>query len=312
MMFFEIADGVKEIELERIDPERVTGGYISLQELETLYPRFGLSESTVEACRTSAEYYRATAEVRADHSFAVLKITDAANLREQEDCVAFYIKKNLLLVVDICDRDESTRRDYFRLLEQLMPAQMSLGLLAATFLNSLIEGDSQALERMEQKIEWLEELVLHDSWGDDFYRTLLHFKRDLLSLRNYYEQLIELCEELSANENGLIPESGLRHLRHFGRKTERLLANVNILRDSLVQLREAYQSALDLKLNGIMKVFTVIAAIFLPLTLITGWYGMNFTTMPELSWQMGYIYVIMLSVLVAGVCWVVFKRKKFM
>jgi magnesium transporter len=59
-----------------------------------------------------------------------------------------------------------------------------------------------------------------------------------------------------------------------------------------------------------MKVFTVITAVFLPLTLIVGWYGMNFT-MPEYGWSHGYLYVIALSIVVCGICWLLFKRKKW-
>jgi magnesium transporter len=61
-----------------------------------------------------------------------------------------------------------------------------------------------------------------------------------------------------------------------------------------------------------MKLFTVVTTIFLPLTLIVGWYGMNFTTMPELGWSFGYVYVILLSIIVAIICYIFFKKKKFM
>ena len=69
---------------------------------------------------------------------------------------------------------------------------------------------------------------------------------------------------------------------------------------------------LDLKLNETMKLFTVLTAVFLPLTVIVGWYGMNFRNMPELTWKYGYFSVIVLSALVVGVLVAVFKRKKWM
>ncbi len=69
---------------------------------------------------------------------------------------------------------------------------------------------------------------------------------------------------------------------------------------------------LDYNLNNIMKLFTVITTIFLPLTLIVGWYGMNFTNMPELTWQYGYPAVIVFSVIVVMFCVIAFKKYKLL
>jgi magnesium transporter len=85
-----------------------------------------------------------------------------------------------------------------------------------------------------------------------------------------------------------------------------------MLRDYTSQVREAYQAKLDYDLNSIIKVFTVVTTIFLPLTLIVGWYGMNFTTMPELTWKYGYVYTIILSIVVVIICIIYFKKKKLL
>ena len=69
---------------------------------------------------------------------------------------------------------------------------------------------------------------------------------------------------------------------------------------------------LGIRLNNIMKIFTVLSAVFLPLTLITGWYGMNFTGMPELTWRYGYLFVFALAALVAVICIGIFRRKNWM
>jgi magnesium transporter len=69
---------------------------------------------------------------------------------------------------------------------------------------------------------------------------------------------------------------------------------------------------LDIRLNNIMKIFTVLSAVFLPLTLITGWYGMNFTAMPELTWRYGYLYVLILAAAVALICIGIFKRRHWL
>ncbi len=93
-------------------------------------------------------------------------------------------------------------------------------------------------------------------------------------------------------------------------RADRLLHNVINLRDYVTQVREAYQNQLDISLNKTMKLFTVITTIFLPLTLIVGWYGMNLQ-MPEYSWAFGYPIVVGISLLVIGGCILFFKRKKW-
>lgn len=92
------------------------------------------------------------------------------------------------------------------------------------------------------------------------------------------------------------------------KKTERYYENVLNLREAVTQVRESYQAQVDINLNYTMKIFTVITTIFLPLTLIVGWYGMNFE-MPEYHWNHSYAMVIGLSisVVVAGVAF--FKKR---
>lgn len=94
------------------------------------------------------------------------------------------------------------------------------------------------------------------------------------------------------------------------RRTERRFQNVLNLRESVTQVRESYEAEVDISLNTTMKIFTVVTTIFLPLTLIVGWYGMNFD-MPEYDWSHGYSFVTVVSVVfvVAGILF--FRKKKW-
>ena len=80
------------------------------------------------------------------------------------------------------------------------------------------------------------------------------------------------------------------------------------LRESVTQVRESYQAQVDINLNHIMRIFTVITTICLPLTLIVGWYGMNFD-MPEYNWNHSYGMVIILSIAVVSMSIIFFKKK---
>ncbi len=160
------------------------------------------------------------------------------------------------------------------------------------------------------QINKIESSIINESEYKNFNEEILQYKRKLLQLKNYYEQLIDIGEAFYENENDIFEKARCNYFKRFIMKSERLCSDVNLLRESIVQLRELYQSNLDLKLNTTMKLFTVITAIFSPLTLITGWYGMNFTHMPELTWRYGYVYVISLALIIVALCIYFFRKNK--
>ena len=176
----------------------------------------------------------------------------------------------------------------------------------------MINGDNKILESMGNRITALEENMINAVPDNMINRQIFQFKKELLTFRDYYEQLIDVGEELQENENHLFSEEDLKYIRLFTGKVNRLLGSVMSLMDMAVQLREVYEATLDINLNSIMKVFTVITTIFLPLTVITGWYGMNFNVMPELQWRYGYPYVIAFRIVIISVCIVYIKKKKLM
>ena len=90
----------------------------------------------------------------------------------------------------------------------------------------------------------------------------------------------------------------------------RLTEDTQFLYEELVHIREVLDAALSYEQNRIMKLFTTVTTIFMPLSLIAGWYGMNFEGMPELHWRYGYLFVSVLSVLVVVACFWFFRRKK--
>ena len=298
------------IPAEKQSEGELTVGHISVDELEKIAPVLGFSHSTVQQCHEEVRYFRNSVEVYDHYSFGTIKRTTGDE--RGEDCIAIYIKQGLFLVVDIRDSDRSTKRAFDAVLARFSPTAVTLEKLVFAFLDAMIEGDGKLLENMEFSLSEEEERVLCNHEGEDFIGFLLDVRRRLLLLRNYYEQLIDVGKALEENENDIFAEEDLRYFKIFTDKAERLERNVRSLREQVMQLREAYQSMLELRLNHIMKIFTALSAIFLPLTLITGWYGMNFTGMPELSWHYGYPYVIALAAAVAMLCIGLFRRKHWL
>ena len=137
-------------------------------------------------------------------------------------------------------------------------------------------------------------------------------RKRLMFYKKYYEQLLDVAESIEENANGILSSGALRYFKMFTARVDRLNRNVLNLRDYITQVREAYQSQVDIGLNSIMKILTVVTAVFLPLTLLAGWYGMNFKSMPELQWQYGYPYVICISIVILVSCLAYFKKKKML
>ena len=115
---------------------------------------------------------------------------------------------------------------------------------------------------------------------------------------------------MQTSVNGGLSEEEKAQWQLFSNRAERLHDHVEMLREYLVQIRELYQSLIAVHQNQVMSILTVVTTIFLPLTLIVGWYGMNLK-MPEYGWNYGYLFVGLLSLTcIAGII-IFFKRKKW-
>lgn len=123
-----------------------------------------------------------------------------------------------------------------------------------------------------------------------------------LLLHNYYEQMVDIGEELQENNGNFFSVTNLRFFKLFTDKASRLANNTHHLRESLMQVRENYDTALGFNQSQIMKALAVLTAIFAPLSLITNWYGMNFENMPMLQWEYGPYAVIGFSVVAVCFC----------
>lgn len=234
-------------------------------------------------------------------------IPDKHDLLEEEFGFGFYIHKDHLVLIDDTDT-------IYRISSRLPEIKAMETTLEARFFLELIEffmnDDVLYLQRYEDQLVTVEEeLVDHDI--DTFHTDILKFRREILILNGYYQQLADMLEMLGENKNSIFNMEDCRMFRLASNRVDRLYDNTKMLREYTVQLREMYQSQIDIMQNKTMKVLTVVTTIFMPLTLIVGWYGMNFAGMPELEWKHGYLFVIILSLLVVVGEIAFFKWKKW-
>ena len=183
--------------------------------------------------------------------------------------------------------------------------------LLLRIMEHMIEEDTLYFSHMESELDKLEEEISGEAGRNtDFCTSLIKHRQKLSEFNIYYEQMIDIGELFSTCDF-YQSEQDTQGWDRFMHRVERLQNHVHLLRENVLQIRELYQSMQDARQNKIMIVITIVTTIFLPLTLITGWYGMNFAYMPELQWRYGYIAVIIISLFIVIAEIVYFKKKKF-
>ena len=190
-------------------------------------------------------------------------------------------------------------------LEAGTPAQA----LAELF-TRLLQEDMPTLQKYEKRLTALEEDLMQDQ-AQDLDKKLFRIRRELSVFAAYYEQLDDLFAVLSEETEEGDPHVS-RLFDHLTGRAQRLLSATEQEKEYALQLREMHQTQLDMRQNQIMKILTIVTTVFLPLSLIAGWYGMNFVNMPELTARHGYLAVCIVSAVCILVELVIFKWKKWL
>ncbi len=246
------------------------------------------------------------AEVNYDSLTGTFYIPSRRNF-SQADVFAFALDEKGIVFID----NESKAGHIIRKIRQKRWRFPSLERFLYDFLEQIIEGDRELLEHYEKKLDDLAAAIIADrSDGPD--DGMGELSNGLRKLRIHYEQLLDLAQELEQNDNHFFKPDNLRYFRLFANQIERLRDMTVAVNDHIQQVRDIYTAHLDIKQNRIMTILTIVTTIFMPLTLIVGWYGMNFKYMPELDSRWGYPAVICLSLSILLGSLLVLKKKKWM
>lgn len=182
------------------------------------------------------------------------------------------------------------------------------------FLEALVADDVWVLDDLEKMLDLKEDEISEDvnEIPKDFEKYILSARKKLMTWNRYYKQLNEMGEFLAECPNGIVDGEAKEMFRFFTNNAGRLQSDSQTLREYTLQLRDMYQSKIDVRQNKVVQFLTMVTTIFMPLTLITGWYGMNFQKMPELQWAHGYGIVITLVIIMLLAEWYIFKKKKWL
>lgn len=183
--------------------------------------------------------------------------------------------------------------------------------LAYVLIDTVVDHYFKVFEEIGIKIEELQEKVLANP-STEILQSIQNLKREMIFIRKSIWPLREIISGLLRSESVLIKEDILPYLRDVYDHTIQVIDTAETFRDMLSGMLDIYLSSLSNKMNEVMKVLTIMATIFIPLTFIAGIYGMNFEFMPELKWHWSYpaLWVILITIFVVMVFW--FKRKKWL
>ena len=278
--------------------------------IQAVATQFGLHPLAVEDITNT--HQRAKAELYQDHLFIVFRMVTAGNPVEGEQ-VALIVGQNWVLTFQERPGDcfepvrERLRHGKGRI------RQAGADYLAYALIDAAIDGYFPVLESMGEAIETLEDSVVSDPDRRQV-EELHHTKRDLLVLRRAIWPLREVLNALLRDETSIITAATRPYLRDAYDHTVQLMDIVETYREIASGLLDVYLSSQSARLNEVMKVLTIIATIFMPMSFVASLYGMNFDTshpfnMPELSWPFGYAWALgLMAAIATGLLWW-FKRK---
>lgn len=237
------------------------------------------------------------------------KISGRLHVPSHQQCGAcdllFVWWQESLIIVDKCGMASEAAE---RVLEQRQPPASPAAFLTELLIE-LASEEPGRIQQLEDRISALEQAVLGDE-TDQFIDRMSILRKELNRRGRYYAQLGEMAAMLQEQAGDRLGAAA-RRLSSLVQRAEAMREETQMLREYASQVSSEYQAQVEISQNRIMKVLTVVTTLFMPLTLIAGWYGMNFQYMPELSWQWGYPAVIGLSVLVVAACLIFFRKRHF-
>lgn len=224
------------------------------------------------------------------------------NINEDASKIIVYIDRDDLFYICENERSYNAAISFF---ENSDSNEISM----YNFFDNLLKGSTKYLEDFEDKVSKIDESIMKGIKKNN-REKIIKLRYEVLRLKKYYEQFDFAFEELKLNDNDLLSDDCLKYFNILKNRSKRFVSMVSNLKEYVTQVRESYQAQIDIEQNKLMKLFTVVTSIFLPLTLITGWYGMNLK-MPEYDWELGYLFVIAIFIIVSIIWYIIFKKKKF-
>ncbi len=247
-------------------------------------------------------------EIMSDYLIGSFAIPDKQDLMSvSPDLISFYLDCSHLIFIDDGDLASAILKN----LEKTgILHKVTVGHCLAMFFRLLLHDDLIFLGDLEDSMEQLEEAMLeHDQ--EITTRQIVDYRRFCMRMSAYYQQIATMAQLIADNENQLIDEEDMRAFERVSRQADRLVSRAETIESYSMQLRELYQTQIDLKQNSIMQLFTIVTVLFVPMMLMTGWFGMNLTYLPGLDWPFMVPFLLVMAGVLLVLLLVFFRHKRW-
>lgn len=286
-------------------------GLNHVNEIEKLGTHFNLHPLVIEDIVSISQ--RPKIDEHDDYLFIVLKMLyhdeNEALVSEQ---VSFVLGKNYVLSFQEAEGDifDSVR-------ERIKLGKGKLGTLQADYLlyilmDAIVDNYFSIVENISDRIEDYESRIFSGNIDKSTSKDIQELKREVLRIRRAIFPLREVISKIEKYEGDLLQTKTKAYYRDIYDHVNQVSENIDIYREIIGGLMDMYMTAINNKTNEVMKVLTIMASIFIPLTFLVGVYGMNFDYMPELHYEYSYFILWGIMIVLFIVMLVYFKRKKWL
>lgn len=314
MRVIEIDNEIRHIDIEDIDLNSKSMYWVtaSPEEIKNSNNTFNFHSLTINECFDVKQ--NARLEFFDNYNFLVLNIIEFKNSIISSNELDIFIGTNYIVTVT---------RDNINLLNELehelinfkqnviFSSDRSIVKILYYILDKIIFNDYEIMSMLENAADNIEIRILKNP-DKKYLNELIYLRKQVHKMRNYITPMRYVGDNLICNDNKIIGEEYNKYFEQINNRIEKLIYSIDSLVQYLVLVREAFEAEIANKTNELMKVFTIIATIFLPLSLITGIFGMNFENMSILKCEWGFSVIVTAMMFIALCLFILFKRKKWL
>ncbi len=313
MQVFDILNDFKEVEQEEWRAGHSNYWIlIKGEEIECLKEKISLDEESITAC--IVEGGSSSKIIFFDgYMFLSFNILGYKNQVVRNRELNIYLSKDYIITVFNDEigiireliEDINNLKNCFMLKNNPKPSMILYYLL-----DRIIVKNYNIMADLEAKADKIEISILKNPMHEHVDQ-LIYLRRQVYKIRKYLNPLRYVGDSLVSNDNSIIEKDDIKYFKNINEKINKLILSLESLVQDLALVREAFESEIANKTNDIMKIFTIITSIFLPLNLLTSMYGMNFENMPLTSFKYGYYYIVIIMVIICLILIYLFKKKKW-
>lgn len=307
-----MGNNFQEIEESKIKSNGVYWICTFVNDLRDICEKFSIREDNIIDCEkfnkaTKIEYY-------SSYIFVIFNILEYYNEGVHSRELYIFLSKNFIITafkekLDLLEdllSDISSYKNCSMLKEKPHPTIMFYYIL-----DRIILKNYSAISLMGEEGDKIEIRILKNPKHEILYE-LIHLRRELYKLRKYLNPLRYIGDTLKSNDNGVIEENYIKIFEILNEKINKLMLSLESLSMDMALAREAYEAEIANKTNELMKIFTTIATVFLPLNLITSIYGMNIKHMPFSEYKYTYYIIVITMFIISYLLMKYFKGKKWL